>query len=246
MEQITASLACIPEREAFLEQTVASMLPQVDVLNAFLNGWEHVPKYLLSPKINVARSQDHEDRGDAGKAWWTASVQGYHFFCDDDIIMPADHVARTIEGIEKYGRKAVVGWQGSIIMEETFEHYYDRRSRYILQANERIPVDTQAHVLGTCLCGYHTSTIEVTYDDFKAANMADIWLAVLGKQQQVPFIVLAHEAGRFEFAEQAGGIYLSSRDNLPGPRNTRELQSQIVRQYMPWPRLPLMPKLVKV
>lgn len=243
---ITASLASIPTREWVLEKVVQRLLPQVDALNVFLNGWDHVPAFLQMDGICVERSQDHEDRGDAGKTWWTGRVRGYHFLCDDDWLYPVDHVEKTIAAIERYNRKAAIGWQGSIINEATFEHYYaGPHSRMVMEANGVVPYDIQVHVMSTGLCAYHTDTIKLSFDDFPIGNMADVWFALQGKKQNVPFICLGHEADRFPVAQDKG-IFHHSRENLPGPKNTRDIQTKVVKENMPWPTLPVMPKVIAV
>ena len=50
---ITESLASIPTREWVLEKVVQRLLPQVDALNVFLNGWDHVPAFLQMDGICV-------------------------------------------------------------------------------------------------------------------------------------------------------------------------------------------------
>jgi hypothetical protein len=114
MEKIYANMATIPKRIFHLETVVNSILHQVDVLNVYLNNFEEVPWFLNNPKINVVRSQEHGDRGDAGKFFWSDKVSGNYFTIDDDILYPADYVQRLKESLDKRGKKCAIGVHGEI------------------------------------------------------------------------------------------------------------------------------------
>ncbi len=187
---VFASLATIPRRAVQLRHVVERLLPQVDRLGVYLNGYEDVPRFLDLHGIEVVRSAEHGDRGDAGKFFWAGSTQGYHLICDDDLDYPEDYVERLLAGIERHGRRAVVGFHGCVLREEVADYH---RSRRLLHFSRALASDTPVHVLGTGACGYHASAIEVWPKDFAAPNMADVWLALLGQRQGVPFVCLARE-----------------------------------------------------
>jgi FkbM family methyltransferase len=190
--QVTATLASIPSRVRPLESVVASLLPQVDELRVYLNGYASVPAFLEQERIVVARSGEHGDRGDAGKFFWAGQLEGYHLLCDDDIRYPQDYVRELVAGIERHGRRAVVGFHGATLREQMVDYY---RSRKLLHFSQALTVDTPVHVLGTGLAGYYTSAITVRPEDFLAPNMADVWFALLGQRQEVPFLCLHRGAG---------------------------------------------------
>ncbi len=188
--RVFASLATIPRREHGLRHVVERLLPQVDRLGVFLNGHERVPAFLDHDEIDVARSQEHGDRGDAGKFFWAGSTSGYQLVCDDDLDYPDGYVTRLLEGIERHGRRAVVGFHGCLLHDEVTDYH---RSRRTLHFTRGLASDTAVHVLGTGVAGYHASAIAVRPSDFASANMADVWLALLGQRQRVPFVCLAHD-----------------------------------------------------
>ena len=70
-EYVTASVASFAAREDSLKQAVASILPQIDRLNVYLNDYDAIPEFLRHPKITVASSQEHGDRRDNGKFFFT-------------------------------------------------------------------------------------------------------------------------------------------------------------------------------
>ncbi|MDP3908840.1 MAG: glycosyltransferase family A protein, partial [Gemmatimonadales bacterium] len=68
--RVVACMATIPGRVDILPGVVASLVDQVDMLCVYLNGPDDVPECLQRPDVVVVRSQEHGDRGDAGKFWW--------------------------------------------------------------------------------------------------------------------------------------------------------------------------------
>jgi len=194
------------EREKALKIVVESLLPQVDQINVYLNGYKEIPEFLEHERITVARSQDHGDNGDAGKFFWAEHVQGYHFTCDDDLIYPPNYVSHMIHKIEGYGRQAVVSVHGAFIRKVVTTYLESRKVYHCLR---KMPQDYSAHVLGTGAMAYHTSTIRLAPHHFHGPNMADIWVALQGQYQKVPFITVAHSATWLKLIKnsQARNIY---------------------------------------
>jgi len=194
---IIAGMATIPSREATFRRAVASIAPQVDRLHVWLSG--HTA-YLRDLPENVQQHKGlYEDHhGDAGKflgiAFAYDALGGAHYLTfDDDLLYPVDYVQTLIEGIERYTRKAVVSFHGRSFGRFPISNYYrDATSRqYCLRTVER---DGQAQVLGTGCMGFHTSTLDLSMDDFPTHNMADVHMAVAMKRQGVPGVVLKHSA----------------------------------------------------
>lgn len=227
-EKVTASLANIPAREDMLRQVVASLLPQVDRLNVYLNGWDRVPEFLNDPKIVVARSQDHGDRGDAGKFFWADDIQGYHYTCDDDLLYPPAYVAVLKAAIERTLRKAAVGFLGMRVRQPFVS---SRESLRFIPFDVRQTCDQYVHYLGTGVLAYHTSTLRVSRDDFPLPNMADIWFGVLLQAQQVPALCPSRPAKWIVPLPSTGDtIWGHSQQGTPGhPMNTTAQAEQVLR-----------------
>jgi hypothetical protein len=210
-EAIFIGIASIPDRLNSLEKTISSLINQVDKIGVYLNGWGYIPKYLINDKIEIIRSEDKGDYGDAGKFYWVNNFKGYYFTCDDDIIYPNDYIKRTIKKIELYKRKAVIAFHGSIIL-DNFKDYYSNDSRRVLSFNYDRAKDEYVHIVGTGTIGFHTSTINVKFEDFKTPNMADVYFAKLGQEQNVSFIVQKHKKGEMydigsQISISRSGIY---------------------------------------
>ncbi|CAH1043978.1 hypothetical protein [Halomonas sp. TD01] len=231
-DKIFVGIASIPQRVNCLKQTVQSLIDQVDRIGVFLDKYDSVPEFLENnEKITYKLSSDFSrEIGDAGKFYWVDDFDGYYFTCDDDLIYPQDFINRIVKRIQHYNYPVVVGWHGSVIL-EPFVNYYNKDSRRVFSFGAPRPYDTPVHVLGTGCMGFHTSHINVSFADFKSPNMADIYFAVLGQEQRIPFVVIEHKKGEIyeSDASQEFSIYQHSSKSIKGSRhNTKEKQNKIV------------------
>jgi FkbM family methyltransferase len=226
--EVLASVASIAPRERGLRRVVESILPQVDRLGVFLNDYKRVPAFLEHDKVEVRRSQEDGLRGDAGKFAWAGSTAGYHVVCDDDLAYPPDYVDRLIDGIERHGRRAVVGFHGSILADEVRDYHQSRR---LLHFASGLETDTPVHVLGTGAVAYHATAIGVSEADFESVNMADVWFALLGQRRRVPFVCLRRPPRWLteQSGLRAGSIYVSAR-----MQGTASRETEAVRAHGHW------------
>jgi len=234
----TASMASIPGREDLLRQAVQSLLPQVDHLNVYLNEYPEVPTFLQGhPQITVARSQDHGNRGDAGKFFWSAGIEGYHFTCDDDIVYPPDYVTRAVKAVEHFGRRAVLSFHGTILRDNPKVYYEDRKVTY--HCLRHVPRDHAVHVAGTGVMVYHASTIKVSPDLFRHPNMADMWMAKHCQECSIPQVVVNHPEGWIKTHRVVDTIYSRSARLKDGSfMDSSAVQNQVVRE-IPWVLFPI-------
>ncbi len=225
-EYVTASLASYPVRESSLRRTVASILPQVDKLNVYLNNYDGIQTFLQDPKITVARSQEHGDLRDSGKFFFLHDVvPGYHFTIDDDIVYPPNYVQHQILKILQYRKQAVVGIHGVTFANPIERFYKDRDVTEFWKAAE---VDQVVNLLGSGTVAYHTSTVELKFQDFQVPGMVDLWLAVAVKRQQVPMIATARSRSWLTpIAQKDRGLYGEFLDN-------DGVQTEVARREGPW------------
>ncbi|MEV6041158.1 FkbM family methyltransferase [Nonomuraea sp. NPDC052116] len=189
---VLVAVASVPQRESGLAEVVERLLPQATRIGVYLNDYPAVPPFLDHPRISVATSQEHGDRGDAGKFFWAEQASGYVVLCDDDIRYPPDYVGRILAAIDLYGRRSVVGFHGATMKEPVTDYH---RSRRVHHFSGELETDTPVHLLGTGAAGYHASTLRIRSADFPAPNMADLFFAIAGQHQRVPFTCLAHGRG---------------------------------------------------
>lgn len=231
-EPTFVGIASIPQREKSLKKTIDSIIHQVDKIGVFLDKYDRTPEFLKNnPKITFKHSGDFDrEIGDAGKFYWVDNHEGFYFTCDDDLIYPIDYVERIKKRITSNDYPIVVGWHGSVIL-TPFENYYDGKSRRVFTFGAPRPYDTPVHILGTGCLGFHTSHIDVSFNDFETPNMADVYFSRLGQIQKVPFIVIKHSKGEIteDDNSQEYSIYKhSSQEVSQSKHNTKEKQNEIV------------------
>lgn len=220
-EPVYASLASIPRRRDLLARVVDSLAPQVDELRVYLNGYPDVPRFLRRTNVVVARSQDHGDRGDAGKFYWVAETEGYVFTADDDLIYPSDYVLHLIRAIERCGRKSIVGVHGARLPPGKIRSYF--RDREVYPLTDDLRRDKIVHVIGTGVSAFHSSTIRLRPKDFRFKFMADVHLAVAAARQRVQLVTLAHSGQWIRVLRDPKGDTLFSRYSGRDRVQTREL-----------------------
>lgn len=231
--KVRVGIASIEIRRTALSHVIDCLYDQVDELYIYLNDYSFVPDFLNREKITVIH--DKGDVGDRGKFYGLIGFEGYYFTCDDDISYPPYYVKHCIDGIERYGRKSVVGWHGSLIL-QPFADYYTPTSRRVLSFRAGRPKDTAVHVLGTGCTAFHTSTIHVKYEDFKTSNMADIYFALIGQAQNIPFVVLKHDAGEalpLDIPDDKA-IHKESMASTGSKADTKALQNTLVAEHKTW------------
>jgi hypothetical protein len=184
---ITASMSTIAWREPGLAQAVASILPQVDWLNVFLQGHDRVPDCLHSNKVTVVR-----DISAPESAWRGAVAEGYHFTVDDDIIYPPDYVERCVRKIDELDRRVVVGFHGIIYPPRMVRYFKDRRA---WPYDHGCDSDRFVHAIGTGTASFHTSALRLTRDDFAQPNSCDLYLGIACQKQRVPMLCLERKTG---------------------------------------------------
>ncbi|MEO5981147.1 MAG: FkbM family methyltransferase, partial [Pedococcus sp.] len=191
-EKVRIGIATMPGRELGLGVVLRSLATQADEIFVYLNGMDSVPDSV--PNHDHIHFMTGPDLGDRGKFQFLDGHEGYYLTCDDDIAYPPFYVDRIVDGIEKYGRQALVGWHGSIFAAE-FSDYYEATSRRVIAYYSTRGEDIPVHLLGTGIAGFHTSTLPLGMSDFEYPNMADVWLALKAQKHQVPMVVLAHQRG---------------------------------------------------
>lgn len=195
-EGIYAGMATIAGNEVALRAAVTSILPQVDSLFVYLNGFDNMPAFLRdNEKVSCYVDRDGTKYGDAGKFWGLTQIKNsIYFTCDDDIIYPQDFVQRMIAELAHCGGNGVVALHGSILLAPN-HGYYDEGSRLVFHFEHALPRRRTVHIAGTGACAFHTGIVRVGLTDFKVPNMADIWLAEYLQKNGLPAYVAPHAAG---------------------------------------------------
>jgi FkbM family methyltransferase len=197
LDPISCGVASIPGRSAQLRQAVEAVLPYVDQLYVYLNDYPATPAFLRQPKITVFRSQEHGNRGDAGKFFAAGRQRGYFLSIDDDIIYPQDYVWTLVNALREQrqtGRRVALGFHGKLMRPEVPQFYRGHARLFHFAAALDAP--RAVHVLGTGTAAFHSDDLPLSHADFQGPpNMADIYFSIACQRHEVGCVVLARPAG---------------------------------------------------
>lgn len=245
---VTASMASTYRREPALHAAVASLLPQVDILNVYLNDYDAVPRYLLGiPGLTVVWAgplgdgSGVGDLGDRGKFYWAANLTtDFHFTVDDDIIYPPDYVATLVAFADAHEPPVAVGVHGIKILAEKLSPPGSRRSagyygsREVFMGVDEVPKAVGVHILGTGTLAYRVASVGPldAVADFPEPNMADVWFGVASQARRLPLVVVPHPKGwlREVPGTAAGSLY----ERFTARARADRLQTKAAVAAMPW------------
>ena len=233
-DRIRVGVASMPGREAGLQKVLEIISPQADEVFVYLNNFDSVPDNCHG--FSNVSFFTGADLGDRGKFAFMEGFSGYYLTVDDDIEYAPFHVQHIIDGIERYGRRAVVGWHGSVFADD-FEEFYNAQYRKVLSFRFLRGKDTQVHLLGTGVCGFHTDSIRIKREDFIHPNMADVFLAIEAQRQKVPMMVLAHEkdwARPIDVGPSISTASMKKDDDETGSLDVATVVTDLVKDNMPW------------
>jgi GR25 family glycosyltransferase involved in LPS biosynthesis len=234
---VIASMASIPVREPMLRDAVACLLLQCDRVRVFLNDYADVPDFLRHPRVDVKRSQDFDDKGDAGKFGWidTKEPAGFRVIADDDLIFSPDFVENMTKRAGAYGDKVILCTHG-VTLRQPIVEYYNPVSRSVVHFQSRLPHDRTVHVAGTNSIVYHSEHVRMTWADFMFRNMADIFLARYAQEKCIPIVAVERPQFWVRQNTQEGGfesIYESSLKRTRSKFDSSLLQDGVVRRIAP-------------
>lgn len=213
---IRAHLATFPPRAPILMQTVASILPQVDLLCICLNDYSEVPA-ALAGQARIEVMIPDTDLKDAGKFAFPPAPGDVVFTIDDDILYPPDYVSRMLLAFEQLDpHRDILGYQGNAWLGREGG---GRRWRNFL-FHQRLGQLLKVDVLGTgtaCQLGRNLPALEQMRS---AAGFTDLRHARLH-----------HEAGRRMWVLPRGADYL--RGNLPDDLRPTSLFRNVMRRADP-------------
>lgn len=197
-------MATMPSRQAFLQPVLDSLKHQVDHLYVYCNypPDTDIPHILHQDWITIQDSRVYGDLGCTGRFHFAEQKKdGYIFLVDDDIVYSNNYVDKMISGIERFGRKAVLSCHGGILPNRVTD-FTSQRQLYDFE--ETVPTDRVVNIVGLGVCGFHSTTLEVSVADFPSINRDDLWFAVKCQKERTPLVVI----GRKE--KLCSGLY----DNL--------------------------------
>ncbi|MCO5130288.1 MAG: hypothetical protein M9932_06950 [Xanthobacteraceae bacterium] len=231
---VCAAIATYPGRRNLLQETVESLLPQVDYLFVYLNNYRAPPDFLLEhPKIQYTLDTASTFRA-AAKFFWIERFRCFWLICDDDIIYPPDYARRMIETLSKYGRSTIIGCHGTVFSPIFSNCYASRIQEY--QFERALPSDRRVHMLGSGTMCLHSDTLAsgdaANFLGYPTEN--DEIVAITCLSRNIRQIAIARQAGWIQSnPKMTYGIYEEVMLDVDKQRKVVEILSK----GNPWPHL---------
>lgn len=174
-ERIIGGLATMPTRADTAEIAIASILPNVDKLYVFLDGFSQVPDYFNAKKITLFRSQEEGDLRANGKflGLSKACEKDVYVCFDDDLKYPRNYTAWLKFNMKYLPERAAVGIHGSVFHKEI--HSYHDRGVFIGKKAQWIP--RRVDVLATNACMHCVRHMQFDVKKWSKVNMVDLHFA---------------------------------------------------------------------
>lgn len=224
-----AALATIPRRVELLEQTLASLRPQVDRLHVYLNGYDldKVPACVHEYADAFAFSATNE--GAERKFWWADKHDGIYLSCDDDIVYPDNYVATMTAALAEHGGIVTAHGRTYLGRPETVHNVVPGS---IGIYHRRIDNGHPVNHGGTGVMCWDTREVSMP-TAWPLKNIADMQVAVWAQLEGVPMWLIAHQANWLKSGalHDPESIWHASR--VDGHRR----RSELLRQHgerTPW------------
>lgn len=201
-ELVVCGIATLKNRKAALEDTISSLLPQVDVIYIYQNDYKDISGIFSDPKIVVISALDTGiDMGDAGKFYRLSAFRNcYYFSCDDDLIYPKNYVDKMLSYLKLYDNKVICSCHGRVMLKNPISYYKDKSVVYHFEKENEEP--RGVHFGGTGVMAFHTSILDVNFNFFRSANMADVWVGLFSKENNIPITVIPHASKWIEHSDK--------------------------------------------
>lgn len=187
-------MASQPRRVEFLPKVLGSLLPQVDKIALFLNGYDKPPDIVtdLERAGRLRYELSRDNLGAEKKFHWAGEWQGIYCTTDDDMIYPPDYVARMIEAVERWKGQALVACHGRSYKPRA-GNVHEVMPGSVGLFYTRIDEGRWVNHAGTGVMAWDARLIRVP-TEWPERNLADMQVAVWAQQNKVPIWLLAHQA----------------------------------------------------
>lgn len=174
-------LASIPSRAADLARVLERIVPQVERLHLFLHGYEAIPAEARHARIiPVLAPRAHPYRASGKFHGLTQEAAPCLYVCfDDDILYPADYVARIARALIRHEGNAVVGFHGFRHLPPFESYIRDRRPYYF---GRRLFFETEVDEIGAGTMGFVSSRLPLDPPSWKYGDVDDLNVAIIAEQ----------------------------------------------------------------
>lgn len=194
-----AALATIPGRERELEQCLAALRPQVDVLRVVCHSRE-------TPPASVLKYADQWDccpdvHGSGAKMRWSQEWKGLYFVCDDDALYPPDYVKVMSSWVRKFDGRALVTCHGRILKPDA-DGFRDRS--FAKNAFDDTYPGWWVNYPGSFGLAFDSTVLTNVPNEPAVKSTEEPTLAVWAQENQVPIWLVPHKADWLKYLQPPG------------------------------------------
>jgi len=242
---IVATCASLATREPLLRRAVESLLPQVDALCIYLNGYQRIPDFLRHPRVLYAvLSSEAGYRAGEAKFWffdadqfkavpapWAPDTVGITF--DDDIVYPPDYVERMVASLDRHpGSIACV--HGSIV---TSPFVGWRESRRNVHFADSLAREARVHVPGTGTMAFRVRDWPFKLTDYEWSHCCDVAAGVFALRRGVEVWCVPRRNGWLKALATPSRGSSVSRQRISA--DVDQVETKLIQEAGPWPELPV-------
>lgn len=216
-------MATFPARHESAAIAITSLLPQVDRLYLYLNGYDEVPSFARDDRI-VAIVGGRDLSANGKTVAFDYVSDGIILTVDDDFVYPPDYVGRLVEVLRRHHGHAVVCVHGSVFAPDA-RWYYERSTVYgAAKELDRCRIVTLA---GSGTAAFDQSILRATSDYFCGEVAVDLRLSILARQRRIPVICVDRKADWLFPLRPDGGLWQEFVSRLTH-------HTPIMRKNGPW------------
>lgn len=222
------TISTMPSRMDSFAQVLDRVLPQLDRLYVFLDGFAEVPGLLIDSEkvcpvmVPAADTLFASNRFRVGQLLESEA----DIVCvDDDILYPADYVQAMRGHLNGLSRPAIVGVHGDIFIPPYLSYVRHRIKIHFSQALKR---PAAVNALGTGTVVYRSSTLRFDPRSWQHPGLGDLSLAVEAAKANVPMICVERPARWLEAIDEGQADSLWTRAQRDESRHVA-LMRELVR-----------------
>ena len=187
---VIGTLATMPTRISSLHKMIEGVLPQIDRLYVFLDGFNNVPEVLQNKSKCIPIMISSGDRLHHANRFLVPFLFGSAAIVvsfDDDILYPPSYVRVLREALRQYQYRAVVGIHGDIFLPP---HRSCVRDRITYHFSTPLAVDTTVHQLGGGTVAFLSTMLQFNPELWRHPRYNDLCLAAESIKANLPMISL--------------------------------------------------------
>jgi hypothetical protein len=178
------ALSTMPTRAASLALALPRILPQIDRLYLFLDGFDKAPPLAGDRKIVLCRTSEFGMVGHAARHLVPSLHPGRYVFLtfDDDILYPRRYAFALVRALARHRGLALVGYHAARLRPPCRSYVRDRK---VFHFRHGLLLDRPVHILGAGTLAYLSDRFRPDPAGWPERDMDDLMIAIQAERQHV-------------------------------------------------------------